>query len=180
MIIVLRLGHRKVRDARVTTHVCLTARALGADAVWVADKDATLEEGVKSAVLRFGGPFDIKTGVAWRQALRDFKGVSVHLTMYGQPVDKVAARIKTAARGRDIMLVVGASKVPGEVYGLVDFNVAVANQPHSEVAALAVALDRLTGGAWAQKKFKGASVVIRPHARGKDIAKVGAAGDEEE
>ena len=29
-IVVLRLGHRPERDARVTTHVGLTARALGA------------------------------------------------------------------------------------------------------------------------------------------------------
>ena len=32
-VLVLRLGHRKERDKRVTTHVCLTARALGADGV---------------------------------------------------------------------------------------------------------------------------------------------------
>ncbi|TFG70124.1 MAG: tRNA (cytidine(56)-2'-O)-methyltransferase, partial [Methanomassiliicoccus sp.] len=30
MIVVLRLGHRPERDQRVTTHVALTARALGA------------------------------------------------------------------------------------------------------------------------------------------------------
>jgi tRNA (cytidine56-2'-O)-methyltransferase len=28
---VLRLGHRKKRDVRLTTHICLAARALGAD-----------------------------------------------------------------------------------------------------------------------------------------------------
>jgi tRNA (cytidine56-2'-O)-methyltransferase len=174
------LGHRKVRDARVTTHVCLAARAFGADAVWVDQKDAGLEAGVRSAVARFGGPFEVRTGVPWRQALRTFDGVKVHLTMYGEPVDEAAPRIRQSSRGRDLLVVVGASKVPGEVYGLVDFNVAVANQPHSEVAALAIALDRVSSGTWAQKKFKGASVVIRPHARGKDIVKVATAAAEEE
>ncbi|HKM49849.1 MAG TPA: tRNA (cytidine(56)-2'-O)-methyltransferase, partial [Candidatus Bathyarchaeia archaeon] len=31
------MGHRIHRDHRVTTHVCLTARALGANGVYVAD-----------------------------------------------------------------------------------------------------------------------------------------------
>ena len=33
MITVLRLDHRLGRDTRITTHVCLTARAFGADKV---------------------------------------------------------------------------------------------------------------------------------------------------
>jgi len=37
---VLRLGHRPARDKRITTHVCLTARALGATRVRIAEKDA--------------------------------------------------------------------------------------------------------------------------------------------
>ena len=31
---VLRLDHRIGRDTRITTHVCLTARAFGASKVW--------------------------------------------------------------------------------------------------------------------------------------------------
>ncbi|MCK7488956.1 MAG: hypothetical protein MZU79_00960 [Anaerotruncus sp.] len=41
------------------------------------------------------------------------------------------------------MIVVGAEKVPPEIYQLADWNVAVGNQPHSEVAALAITLDRI-------------------------------------
>ncbi|HEX9710811.1 MAG TPA: tRNA (cytidine(56)-2'-O)-methyltransferase [Candidatus Thermoplasmatota archaeon] len=177
MIVVLRLGHRRARDPRVTTHVCLAARALGADAVWVSERDRALEGGVRAAVERFGGPFEVRTGVPWRQAMRDFSGVRVHLTMYGEPIDKRVAAVRRSARGRDIMLVVGGAKVPGDVYGMADFNLAVTNQPHSEVAALAVALDRLTAGAWARKRFKGARVAVRPSARGKDVVR---RGDEEE
>jgi tRNA (cytidine56-2'-O)-methyltransferase len=33
MITVLRLDHRVGRDTRITTHVCLTSRAFGADKV---------------------------------------------------------------------------------------------------------------------------------------------------
>jgi tRNA (cytidine56-2'-O)-methyltransferase len=180
VLVVLRIGHRRSRDARLTTHVCLTARALGADAVWVSEKDSVLEATLESVVDRFGGPFEIKTGVPWRQALRDFKGVRVHLTMYGEPLAAAAAKVRRRAKGRDMMIVVGASKVPGELFGLSDFNVAVGSQPHSEVAALALAVDRLGGGAWARKKFKGGRVVIRPSARGKVVVAADGARREEE
>ncbi len=178
MIVILRLGHRRSRDARVTTHVCLAARALGADAVWVVEKDLALERAVGGVVERFGGPFEVKTGVGWRSAMEAFDGVKVHLTMYGEPVDGALRKIRKAAKGGAVMVIVGASKVPGEVYGLADFNVAVANQPHSEVAALAVFLDRLGKGAWARRKFKGGRVAISPSARGKVVLSVG--GIEEE
>ena len=178
MLVVLRIGHRRVRDARLTTHVCLTARALGAEAVWVSEKDTALEDSVRAVVDRFGGPFEVKTGVAWKKAMREFAGVKVHLTMYGEPLARVAPRVRAAARGKDVLVVVGASKVPGEVYGMADYNVSVGSQPHSEVAALALALDRIGGGAWARKKFKGARVVIRPSARGKVV--VPAVGRSEE
>lgn len=169
MIVVLRLGHRRTRDPRLTTHVCLAARALGADEVWVTEGDRTLEESVASAVDRFGGPFAVRTGVGWRGAMDGFGGVKVHLTMYGEPIDDRVAEVRRRARGRGVMLVVGGPKVPAEVYGAADFNLAVANQPHSEVAALAIALDRVTQGAWARKEFKGARVAVRPSARGKDV-----------
>ena len=61
MIVVLRLGHRPNRDQRVTTHVALTARALGVDEVWVTTLDPGLEKTVRSVVERFGGKFEVKT-----------------------------------------------------------------------------------------------------------------------
>ncbi|NIS35916.1 MAG: tRNA (cytidine(56)-2'-O)-methyltransferase, partial [Actinobacteria bacterium] len=39
-----------------------------------------------------------------------------------------------------LLVVVGAAKVSFDVYEAADWNVAVTNQPHSEVAALAVFL----------------------------------------
>lgn len=168
MIHVLRLGHRRARDARVTTHVALTARAFGADGVTVAEKDATLEKTLEDVVRRFGGPFKVATGVAWRLFVRSWKargGLVVHLTMYGEPVSKALAHLPD---GRDVLLVVGAEKVPGDLYELADVNVAVGNQPHSEVAALALALDRLTKGAWEHRAFEGRLEVV-PNPRGKTL-----------
>jgi len=48
-VAVLRLGHRPGRDERMTTHVGLTARALGADRVVLAGEGAS-RRGTASAV----------------------------------------------------------------------------------------------------------------------------------
>src|SRR3970282_49172 len=116
-IIVLRLGHRPRRDKRVTTHVCLTARALGAAKVLVATRDPGIERSVRGVVARFGGEFEVETGVAWRRGLRGGAGPVVHLTMYGEALDDALPRIPRD----DVLVVVGAEKVPGEVYGLAGF-----------------------------------------------------------
>lgn len=164
MIVVLRLGHRPDRDQRVTTHVALTARALGADEVWVSTKDPSLERSVKGVVERFGGDFAIKTGVDWRKAIRSWDGTVVHLTMYGESLSEALPTMP----GDGLMIVVGAEKVPREVYELAHRNVSVGNQPHSEVAALAIFLDRLKGGKAVERDMKGRMRII-PNPRGKTV-----------
>ena len=53
---VLRLGYRNGRDPRITTHLALVARALGADGFLLAgDKDASMFENIDSVCERFGG-----------------------------------------------------------------------------------------------------------------------------
>lgn len=167
MLHVLRLGHRRARDARVTTHVALTARAFGAAGITVAEADPALEKTLRDVVQRFGGPFEVRTGVSWRPFVRAWKekgGLVVHLTMYGEPLSAVVPRV----RERNVLLVVGAEKVPGDLYELADHNVAVGNQPHSEVAALAIALDRLSNGSWERREFDGRMRVL-PNPRGKTL-----------
>ncbi|HWH09063.1 MAG TPA: tRNA (cytidine(56)-2'-O)-methyltransferase [Candidatus Thermoplasmatota archaeon] len=164
-ITVLRLGHRPERDKRITTHVCLTARAFGAERVLVAERDDRVVEGVRDVVKRFGGPFGVESGVPYRPLLKDPATTKVHLTMYGLSMDEVLPRID---RSRDLLVVVGAEKVPREVYDLADFNVGVGNQPHSEVAALAVFLYALQGDAALRRTFEG-EVAVEPSARGKVV-----------
>jgi len=123
-----------------------------------------LERTVRNVVRRFGGAFRIQTGVPWRRTLREWNGPKVHLTMYGLPIEDVLSRIPR----ENLLIVIGAEKVPREVYDLVDFNVAVGNQPHSEIAALAVFLDRLHGGRSLQGQAT-ALVRIRPNPRGKSL-----------
>ena len=90
-IVILRIGHRPQRDKRVTTHVALAARALGAKGIYVDTKDTVLEENIRSVVGRFGGDFFIETGVKWRKVVDDHDGTVVHLTMYGQRIDEALA-----------------------------------------------------------------------------------------
>ncbi len=165
MIAVLRWGHRIPRDSRITTHVALTARAFGADAIYVDTEDPELEDTVRDVVRRFGGDFKIETGVNWRKIIKEWKGVRVHLTMYGEHIDDALPKIP----GDDVLIIVGAEKVPKEFYEIADFNVAVGNQPHSEVAALAVFLDRLLDGKGLRKRFEGAEIEIVPNPRGKTV-----------
>ena len=169
MITVLRLGHRPQRDKRITTHVCLVARAFGADRIIITTKDEKIENSVKDIVNRFGGDFEIITGVSWKKVIREFKGTIVHLTMYGLPVDDVIADIP---RDRDLLIVVGAEKVPREIYEVADFNVAVGNQPHSEVAALAIFLDRYFEGRELKREFENAKMKVIPQKKGKKVVRI--------
>jgi tRNA (cytidine56-2'-O)-methyltransferase len=166
-IFVLRLGHRPERDKRVTTHVALTARAFGAQGIYVSTRDEELERSVRSVVKRFGGDFSIITGVKWKELLRNFEGTKVHLTMYGTHIDDALPHVRNAMTEK-MLIVVGAEKVPPEVYQAATFNIGMGNQPHSEVAALAVFLDRLKQGEGLRTDFQGHMKVV-PCARGKKV-----------
>jgi len=170
---VLRLGHRPERDKRITTHVCLTARALGCDRVALDSKDERVVQGVRDVTKRFGGPFEIDDGVSYRPLLKSFQGTKVHLTMYGLPMQQVVPQIP---RDQDVLVVVGAEKVPRDVYDLVDHNVAVGNQPHSEVAALALFLYSLRGDDAFAKRFTG-EIEVEPSAKGKIVRAHGVRGE---
>ncbi len=171
MIVVLRLGHRPSRDQRVTTHVALTARALGADEVWVSTKDEDLERTIRSVVDRFGGKFKIRSGVDWRKAIKSFEGTVVHLTMYGESLSKALETV----RARNLMIIVGAEKVPREVYDMADRNISVGNQPHSEVAALAIFLDRYKRGKSLELRTRGRLTIV-PNPWGKTVVDTGRKG----
>ena len=168
MITVLRLGHRPARDKRITTHVGLVARAFNANRMLVDKKDEKLETTLQSVVSRFGGSFDIKTGVGWRKVLQNWQGKIIHLTMYGEHVDNV---IDNVSKEEELLIVIGSEKVPRDVYDMADYNVAIGHQPHSEVAALAIFLDRLYKGKELKKKFNG-KVQILDCPKGKIVEEI--------
>jgi tRNA (cytidine56-2'-O)-methyltransferase len=168
-VVVLRLGHRPGRDDRMTTHVALTARALGADRAVLVGDASQARETVTDITDRFGGPFDVTVTDAYRPLLRDWEGAVVHLTMYGEPVEAVTPAVRERHRTDPLLLVVGAGKVDFEVYERADWNVGVTNQPHSEVAALAVFLDRLFEGAEFDREWVDADRRVIPQVTGKRV-----------
>jgi len=169
-VAVLRLGHRPGRDERTTTHVGLTARALGADRVVLADAAASRRETIEEITDRFGGPFAVETTDAPVRYVREWPGSVVHLTMYGLPIQELEADLREALTGgTELLVVVGAEKVPFEVYEAADYNVAVTNQPHSEIASLAVFLDRLFDGDELEREWEDADRAVLPSETGKRL-----------
>ena len=171
-VAILRLGHRPQRDQRVTTHVGLTARALGASGMFLASHDTGIVKSIKDVGERWGGEFFVENDVGWHSCIRRWKeagGTVVHLTMFGMNLPDVEEEI--LARDK-ILVVVGAEKVPGEVYHLADFNVAVTNQPHSEISSMAIFLDHLLGKEALTQTFSGAQVRVVPCREGKLVEEV--------
>ncbi len=166
-VIILRIGHRPERDQRVTTHVGLTARALGAQGMYLAAADKGVVQSIDDVVSRWGGDFFCQDNVKWRSCIREWKeqgGSVVHLTMYGLNLPDIIGEIKT---GKKVLVIVGAEKVPGDIYGLADYNVAVTGQPHSEISSLALFLDHFYSGRELKNEFPGSKIRIIPSKAGK-------------
>jgi tRNA (cytidine56-2'-O)-methyltransferase len=167
MIVVLRLGHRIERDKRLSTHCGLVARAFGAQKlVYTGQKDSGLEESINSVTRGWGGPFQIEHSESARKLIKDWKGKSVHLTVYGIPIQE---KIRTIRKIRNLLIVIGGEKVPPEVYQDCDWNMSVTGQPHSEVAALAIFLHECFRGKELSKRFQKAQKRVVPQERGKRI-----------
>jgi tRNA (cytidine56-2'-O)-methyltransferase len=126
-----------------------------------------LEESIGRVVSEWGGQFAFGFSGSWRRVISGWRGRVVHLTMYGLPVREVIPEIR--GEGSDVLVVVGGAKVPGEVYGLADWNVGVTSQPHSEVSALAVFLHELREGEELGLAFPGARKRVVPQVRGKRV-----------
>ena len=173
---ILRLGYRKGRDPRITTHLALVSRALGADNFILAgDEDNDMFENISGVNQRFGGSMECEHTDKPLKWLRNFvnqdagdgqPGVAIHLTMYGQPYRKVIPQIR---KDRPVVVIVGGAKVPSEVFELSQYNLAVGNQPHSEVAALALFLEAWNGPSASEKLLEDGELIIHPSAKGKDV-----------
>ncbi len=154
---VLRIGHRPERDKRITTHVALTARAFGASKIYISNPDSRVIRSVEEVVTKFGGDFKIHPTSNPKKIVKDSNLLIVHLTMFGLSIDESVRKIKNEKN--DILFRVGEEKVPPWVFELADYNISIGNQPHSEVAALAVAMNNLHFESY-NKEFKGKLSVI--------------------
>ncbi|MGH2639016.1 MAG: tRNA (cytidine(56)-2'-O)-methyltransferase [Rhabdochlamydiaceae bacterium] len=176
-VTVLRLGHRLVRDERMSTHIGLVSRAFGAKNLILTGADDHTVDSINRVKNNWGGEFEVKYVRNWRQFVLASDGIIVHLTMYGEVLDQALAKIrrdvdKSPSSPRKILVIVGAEKVPSEVYELATYNASVGNQPHSEVAALAVFLDRLFMGEELYTTFVKAKLRINPSLRQKNVVEM--------
>ena len=166
---VLRIGQRVVRDDRVTTHVALVSRAFGAKKIYMNEINPEIKDTLTRVNKSWGSGFELEYIENWRTLLKSKKKEGtkiVHLTMYGQNINDVQKKI---SKEKQILIVVGAEKVPRDVYENADYNVAVGNQPHSEISALAIVLDRIQNGTQFDAKFDNARLTIVPSEKGKQV-----------
>ncbi|MGC8661269.1 MAG: tRNA (cytidine(56)-2'-O)-methyltransferase [Nitrososphaeria archaeon] len=173
-IAILRIGHRLYRDKRITTHCGLVGRAFGADCIIIyGEKDENTINSIADVAKNWGGRFSARFTDSWKSEIKKWKnegGTVIHLTMYGIPLPEVVDKVHKLEK---IMVVIGSEKVPGEVYRLADYNVAIGNQPHSEVAALAVFLDKINDGVEFKLNFENAKIMVIPQEKGKRVERRG-------
>ena len=172
-VYVLRIGHRYVRDERTSTHLFLVARAFGAHGViYTGQRDKKIEDEVVKIDEDWGGTLKVEYAESWERIIKKWReggGEVIHLTMYGLPIQDVIGQIRKSEK--DKLIIVGGAKVPGPVYKMAVWNVAVTNQPHSEVSALSVFLHELFEGRELTKNFKDAKMIIMPQPKGKKVIK---------
>ena len=165
---VLRIGQRILRDDRVTTHVALVARAFGASKIYMTEINPEIKDTINKINNTWGRKFEIEFISNWKNVIISKKNTSkiIHLTMYGENINEIQKDIREE---NDILIVVGAEKVPREIYDYADYNVSVGNQPHSEISALGIVLDRIQNGKQFEKEFENSKRVIIPSKNGKNV-----------
>ena len=165
---VLRIGQRLVRDDRVTTHVALVSRAFGASKIYMTEVNPDIKDTLKDINQTWGGDFEVEFVENHNDVLKSKKNSHkiIHLTMYGENISKIESKIR---KDDDYLIIVGAEKVPRKIYENADYNIAIGNQPHSEISALAILLDRLQDGKQFKNKFKNPKREIIPSKSGKNV-----------
>jgi tRNA (cytidine56-2'-O)-methyltransferase len=169
VIEVVRIGQRVVRDDRVTTHVALVSRAFGAEKIFMTEVNPEIKETLEKINKTWGGNFKVEFIDKWKPIIKKKKEENfriVHLSMYGESINDVQEKISGE---ENLLVVVGAEKVPREIYDLADYNVGVGSQPHSEISALAILLDRIQKGEQFEKVFPDAKRKIIPTKTGKNV-----------
>ena len=169
IIEVVRIGQRVVRDDRVTTHVALVSRSFGAEKIFMTEVNPEIKDTLEKINNTWGGNFIVEFIDNWKSVIKNKKKEGfkiIHLSMYGEKINDVQEKLRTEEK---MLVVVGAEKVPREIYELADYNIGVGSQPHSEISALAILLDRIQNGAQFDKVFSDAKRKIIPTKNGKNV-----------
>ena len=170
MITVFRYLHRRIRDKRVTTHCALVSRAFGVNKfIYVGDEDLEMENTISNVEKRFGKELSVEFANNWFEKLKELKNNSIliHLTMYGKLIDNFIKEDFPKIKNNNFTIFIGSTKVPKEVYQLADYNISITNQPHSEISALAITLDRINPS-YKKKQFHG-KIKIIPNVKKKEV-----------
>ena len=165
----MRIGQRLVRDDRVTTHVALVSRAFGAERIFMSEVNPEIKDTIEKINKTWGGKFEVEFINKWKSIVQKKKEENfkiVHLSMYGQNINIAQEKLR---KEQNMLIVVGAEKVPREIYELADYNIGVGSQPHSEISALAILLDRIQEGKQFEKDFTDAKRKIIPTKNGKNV-----------
>ena len=169
VIEVVRIGQRLVRDDRVTTHVALVSRGFGAERIYMTEINPEIKDTIGKINNTWGGNFEVVFIEKWKPIVKKKKDEGfkvVHLSMYGESINDAQEKIREE---ENLLIVVGAEKVPREIYELADYNVGIGSQPHSEISALAILLDRIQKGKQFEKEFPNAKRKIIPTKNGKNV-----------
>lgn len=169
VIEVVRIGQRLVRDDRVTTHVALVSRAFGAERIYMTEVNPEIKDTLEKINKTWGGNFMVEFIDKWKTIVKKKKEEGfkiVHLSMYGEIINDAQESLR---KEKNLLIVVGAEKVPREIYELADYNIGVGSQPHSEISALAILLDRIQKGKQFEKEFSDAKRKIIPTKNGKNV-----------
>ena len=171
----LRLGHRIHRDHRTTTHCALVARAFGSSEMYYCgNEDDSLQSSIEKVNESWGGDFSISFVKSWKSFINKCKRENnfvILCTMYGKNIPDIERELRSILDNQDIVIIIGSEKIPPELINLSDINVAISNQPHSEVAALPILLHRLFQGKQLDLKFTNSKLNIIPQEKGKSIYK---------
>ena len=169
VIEIVRIGQRLVRDDRVTTHVALVSRAFGAERIYMTEVNPEIKDTLEKINKTWGGNFEVEFIDKWKTIVKKKKEKEfkiIHLSMYGENINDIQENLR---KEKNLLIVVGAEKVPREIYELADYNVGVGSQPHSEISALAILLDRIQKGKQFEKEFSDAKRKIIPTKNGKNV-----------
>jgi tRNA (cytidine56-2'-O)-methyltransferase len=170
MINILKLDHRPFRDKRITTHCALVSRAFGVDCFYYSGiEDNVFEKNIKGIVGQWGGEFKTTFLEKPTDFVIKFKGTIVHITMYGEQIVSKIEKIKNENLTKDLLIIVGGPKVNRFYYEHANYNISVTNQPHSEVAALAIILNFLNPGALYSENFENKKIKLEPTNDGKKV-----------
>ncbi|MEL9970444.1 MAG: tRNA methyltransferase [Metallosphaera sp.] len=138
--------------------------------MYIEGDDLKVVDKIRSTIGKWGGNyFTIDITSEPKKIVSEWKkdgGKVVHLTMYGINVPEIIDNIRQLD---NILVIVGAEKVEGWYYHIADFNVAISNQPHSEVASLAIFLDRLYKGEQLNLIFGDSKISVIPTNGGKRV-----------